>query len=460
MKIIGLFLGLLFAFAAFFVMKGFGQASAPSFTIAVAVLCAYWWVTETIPIAVTSLIPLSLFPMTGVLSKADVSGAFGNPINFLLLGGFILSLALSKNGAHLRLAAGVIGLIKPKTDRQLVLAIMAAAAALSMWISNAATVLMLLPVALAVLDARQKQGAGGALTVPLLLGLCYAASIGGMGTPIGTPPNLIFIGMYEQASGATVSFLQWMGWAIPAVLCLLPAAAWVLTRNVKGGDGYEMEDLGRWRPAEIRILAIFVVTAVLWMTRADPFGGWSVWLDLPNAHDGHVALLAAVLVFTLPGDKGEPLLHWSDAQKLPWGVILLIAGGLALSTALKNAGLTDALAAQLGALSMLPLLFVIFSICIAVTFVTEFTSNSASTALLLPVLAAAAVASGMDPINMMLPATLSASCAFMTPMATAPNAIVFGSERISIRSMVRHGIILNVLCALIITGLMAVFLNA
>ncbi len=444
-RLIPLILGPALAGLVYFAMTGTGWAPAPAFTAGITVLCALWWMTEAIPIPATSLIPLALFPLVGILDRAQVASAFGNPINFLLLGGFILSLAMASSGAHTRIAMGVLGLIKTHNSRYVVYAFMASSAFLSLWISNAATTMMLLPVALAVLDrAKQKEH----LTVPLLLGICYAASIGGMGTPIGTPPNLIFMEMYSQYTESEVTFLQWMKWALPVVIGLLPIVAWRITRKLKTTERIEVVTQGPWKPAERRVLIIFVVTALLWMTRKDPFGGWSILLDWPNAHDGYVALIAAVAVFIIPGGDGRPLLTWEATAKLPWGIVLLVAGGLTLSAALKQTGLTDDLAQHLGALSGMPPMLLVLSICIAVTFLTELTSNSASTALLMPILATAAIAAKIDPLLLMLPAALSASCAFMLPMATAPNAIIFGSNLVSIRDMMRHGIVLNVLCAL------------
>jgi len=458
-KRIALAVGLFLALLAYVAMGLAGWPFAPSFTGAVTVLCAVWWMTEAIPIPVTAFIPLSVLPLSGILQVSDVAGAFGNPISFLLLGGFLLSMALSRSGAHLRLAVGIIRLIRPETDRQLVLAFMAASAVISMWISNAATVLMLMPIALAILDKREA-GSGEAfpaLAVPLLLGLCYAANIGGMGTPIGTPPNLIFIEMYKQATGEEVGFLRWMAWGVPAVFCLLPVATWVMMRDLDKGVAPRIEAGGAWRPAERRALMLFATVALLWITRKDPFGGWSAWLGLSNANDGYVALLGAVFAFIIPDEKGEPLLEWRAARDLPWGVIVLVAGGLALSTALTSTGLTNALAAALGGLSTLPIVFLVFAICLAVSFITELTSNSASTALLLPILAGASAAAKVDPVLMMLPAALSASCAFMMPMATAPNAIIFSSERVPIAAMIKRGVTLNILCAIVLTGLLWVF---
>ena len=439
-----LLLAPLVSVAVFGLMCSYGWDFNPSFTAAITTLCAIWWITEAIPIPVTALIPLSLLPLVGVLSRKEVTSALGNPIHFLLLGGFILSIAMINSNAHLRIATGVMQLIKAKNNRHLVWGIMAASALLSMWISNAATTLMLLPVALAILDSAKDRRT---LRTPLLLGICYAASIGGMGTPIGTPPNLIFMEIYGQTTGREIGFLDWMKWGVPVIFCLLPIVAWKLTRKLTTIETVKIENNGQWQPAETRVLLIFMVTVLLWITRKDPYGGWSEWLGLTGTHDGYVALMAVVLVFIIPDGKGKPLMTWELTAKVPWGIILLIAGGLALSTALKNTGLIGSLTGQLDFLSGAPQIVLILIVCLSVTFITELMSNSASVALLLPLLAAVAIAANLDPILLMLPAALSASCAFMMPMATAPNAIIFGSNRISIQEMIREGASLNLICA-------------
>jgi len=452
-----LLLAPLVSIAVFSLFRYYGWGFNPSFTAAITSLCAIWWITEAIPIPVTALIPLSLFPLVGVLSRKDVTAALGNPIHFLLLGGFILSIAMINSNAHLRIATGIMQLIKAKNGRHLVWGFMAASALLSMWVSNAATTLMLLPIALAILEStKDKQ----TLRVPLLLGICYASSIGGMGTPIGTPPNLIFMEIYGQTTGREISFLDWMKWGVPVILCLLPIVAWKLTRKLTANEAIKIENRGKWQPAETRVLLIFMVTVLLWITRKDPYGGWSEWLGLTGTHDGYIALIAAILVFIIPDGKGKPLMNWELTAKVPWGIILLIAGGLALSTALKNTGLIGGLTGQLGFISGAPSIVLILIVCFSVTFITELMSNSASVALLLPLLAAVAIAANLDPILLMLPAALSASCAFMMPMATAPNAIIYGSNRVSIQDMMKQGFGLNLICALILALLVFIMMNS
>ena len=415
----------------------------------VAVLCVLWWVFEPVPIPVTSLLPLAVLPLLGVLTPAEVGQAYGSPLILLLLGGFLLSKAMEHSGAHRRIALSMVRLFGASSGRRLVLGFMAASAVLSMWISNTATTLMLLPVVLAVLDATEDRKE---LATPLLLGVAYAASVGGLGTPIGTPPNLIFMQVYEQTTGQAISFTQWMGWALPVVVLMVPAMAFVLTRNLRGAIAVELPEVGRWRTEERRVMIVFALTALAWITRGEPFGGWSSWLGLPQANDASVALLAVVVMFLVPDGKGQRLLTWERASTIPWGVLLLFSGGICLARGFVNSGLSELMGQWLSGMTSIPVFALILIICLAVSLMTETTSNTASTTLLMPVLAAAALAAGIKPELIMVPAAMSASCAFMLPVATAPNSVVFGSGLITIARMAREGIWLNLLGAVIISS--------
>jgi sodium-dependent dicarboxylate transporter 2/3/5 len=333
---------------------------------------------------------------------------------------------------------------------------MAAAAVLSMWISNTATSLMLLPVALAVLDGSDNKTK---LAPPLLLGIAYAASIGGLGTPIGTPPNLIFMQVHLDQFGHTPSFPEWMSWGLPVVVLFVPLAGLWLTRGVKLAAPVELPQAGAWRSFEKRVLIMFSLTALFWITRQAPFGGWSGWLNLPQANDASVALIAVVMMAALPNGEGGRLLRWEAASKIPWGLLILFAGGIAIANAFVQSGLADIIAAELAGLVQLPKWLLILSLCLAVTFLTEITSNTATASLLMPLLAATAVTTGINPMLLMVPAALSASCAFMLPVATAPNAIVFGSGKIRIKDMARAGFVLNLLGALVIMSVSLLILD-
>lgn len=442
------------ALALFFLLLGDGWTPAAAITASVTLLCAVWWIFEPVPVPFTSLIPLAVFPLFGVLTPAQVGQSFGSPLILLLMGGFMLSTAMADSGAHRRIALYMVNLFGGGSARGLVLGFMTAAALLSMWISNTATTLMLLPVALAVLEQTEKK-----MQIPLLLGIAYAASIGGLGTPIGTPPNLIFMQVHLNHFGTAPSFPQWMTWGIPVVVLLVPLAGLWLTRNVKLAAPVELPRVGKWRPSEKRVMAMFSLTAFFWITRQAPFGGWSGLVGLPMANDASVALIAVVLMAALPNGEGGRLLRWESAKNIPWGVLLLFAGGIAIASAFVQSGLANSIAQELGALVNLPTWLLVLSICLAVTFLTEVTSNTATASLLMPVLAVTATTTGINPMILMVPAVLSASCAFMLPVATAPNAIMFGSGKIRVKEMARAGFALNLIGAVIITAVCLLVLD-
>ena len=438
------------------IMAALEQPEAIVITAVVAWLCMLWWIFEPLPIPVTSLLPIAVFPLSGVLTSEQVGASVGSPLIILLLGGFLLSRGMESTGAHHRIALSVVNLVGGHKPRRLVLGFMIAGALLSMWISNTASILMLMPVALAVLASCSDRNS---LAAPLLLGLAWSCSIGGLGTPIGTPPNLILVQVYEENTAQTISFGQWMSWGMPVVLTLLPLAWWWVTRAVPRELDIRVPAVGPWRSAERRVLVVFGLTAVAWITRAEPFGGWQTWLDLPAANDASVALLAVVALFVVRDDQGEPLIDWAKASQIPWGVLLLFGGGICLARAFVASGLSAQVGDALTAVAALPVFAMMLLLALAVTFLTEATSNTATTALLMPVLAAVALAVEIDPLWLMVPAAMSASCAFMLPVATAPNAVVFGSGELPIRRMVREGFALNLIGALLIATVAWVLLT-
>lgn len=442
--------GLLLALLVVLVASANGLSDDMVVTAGTATLCILWWIFEPIPIPVTSLLPLALLPLFGVLTPAETGAAYGSPLILLLLGGFLLSRGMESTGAHRRVALGVVRLVGSDSPRRLVLGFMVAAALLSMWISNTATVLMLLPVALAVLDSAEDKLR---LAPPLLLGLAWSCSIGGLGTPIGTPPNLIFMQVYADTTGRALGFVQWMTWGLPVVIVLIAVAALWLTRGLPRTLNVRLPEVGPWRSAEKRVLLIFGLTALAWMTRSEPFGGWRALLGVPSANDASVAFLAVIALFIVRDKKGDPLITWQEAVAIPWGVLLLFAGGICLASAFMSSGLSALAGDALTVLATLPTFLMLLLVCLAVTFMTEATSNTATTALLMPILAAAATAAGIDPALLMVPAAMSASCAFMLPVATAPNAVIYGTDRIAIGTMFREGLALNLMGALIIATL-------
>jgi sodium-dependent dicarboxylate transporter 2/3/5 len=431
-----------------YLMSAAGFSNDAAVTLGITIICVVWWVFEPIPIPATAFLPLGLFPLLGVLTPVEVAQAYGNSLILLLLGGFILATALERNGAHRRIALAMVRAFGGSSSRRLVFGFMAASAALSMWISNTATTLMLLPVALAVLEKSEDKN----LATPLLLGIAYAASIGGIGTPIGTPPNVVFMGVYEATVGESIPFVTWMTWAVPIVLVFLPIVALYLTRGLNHQGKVALPVVGSWQAAEIRVLAVFAATAFFWVTRKQPFGGWTELFGLSVTNDAMVALLAVVVMFLVPDGKGAKLLDWETAERIPWGMLVLFGAGISIATAFTASGLSETIGALLSGLAELPLLPIMLITCLAVTFLTETTSNTATTTLLMPILAAGAIGAAIDPRLIMIPAAMSASCAFMLPVATAPNVIVYSTGHFTIETMAREGFALNLIGAVVIAS--------
>jgi sodium-dependent dicarboxylate transporter 2/3/5 len=481
-------IGLLAVCLALLVMLAPYFASMPRearSTLAVTLLMASWWISLAIPIAATSLLPLVLFPTLGVLPSGETAAAYANNNIFLFMGGFVLALGIQRWGLHRRIALHIVRIIGSNPSR-MVLGFMVATAFLSMWISNTATSLMMLPIAIAVvLSMRDVHGGRlGGFAPALLLGIAYSASIGGLATPIGTPPNISFLRILEilYPEAPTIPFGRWFLAFLPLVAVFLPLAWLILTRiahkplrqSITAGAKVIRNELHRLGPmgrAERRMLWIFGSTALLWMTRSDlhlgatHIPGWAGalehWIGEPfasaNLHDATVAIAMAILTFVVAGDPDElgrpqALMNWATAKELPWGILLLFGGGFALAGAFKTSGLSHFLGNSFaGGVSGLPPLLLIAATCLLLTFLTEVTSNTATTEVMLPVLAGTAGGLGVNPLLLMIPATLSASCAFMLPVATPPNAIVFGSGELEMRHMVRAGILLNLAGVLLIS---------
>jgi len=448
--------GVLVAGAAYAGMSHAGATREQCWTAAITALCACWWVFESLPLAATSLVPLVAFPLTGVLTERKAASAYGDPVILLFMGGFMLSKAAEYWGAHRRIAQATVAWIGGTSGRRIVLAIMLATTLISMWISNAATALMMLPVAMAFVE----RDTSGKLAVPLLLGVAYASSIGGIATPIGTAPNGVFMTNYEVATGHTIPFYQWMIFGVPLSLMMLAAAWLLLTFRLGDVEQLEVTSHEPWTVPQKRTLAVFGLACLAWITREIPFGGWSEllhnWLQIPNggAGDMTVAVAAALALFLIPSGNGEPgrkLLDWPTAASIPWGILILFGGGIAIANAFEESGLSRVIGEQVQGLHNWPTLAVIATICFTVTFLSEFTSNTATANILMPVLAAAAKANGMDPVLLMIPATFSNNLAFMMPVGTPPNAIAYGTGHVRIGHMVRAGFVLNLIGAAIVT---------
>lgn len=426
-----------------------GLAWPAAATVGVTALVVTWWITEALPIPVTSIAPFALLPLFGVLEHKAAASSIGNHLIVLMMGAFMLSRAVEKSGVHRRLALHMVRAFGGHNPARVIFGFMAASALLSMWISNTATMLMLLPIALAVCEVSDNRR----FATALLLGIAYAASIGGIGTPIGTPPNVIFMAVYQEQFGAPQHFLSWMQVGVPVVLVGAPLAALWLTRGLHVDEQFHLPQVGAWRTAERRVLAVFALVVLAWVFRKAPFGGWTGLLGVSQVGDSTIALGGVLAMCVIPDGRGGRLLDWQTAGSIPWGLLLLFAGGICLAKGYQASGLSAIMGEGLSALADWPVFAMILALCLGVTFLTEITSNTATTTLLMPVLALAGVAAGIDARLLMIPAAISASCAFMLPVATAPNAIAYGTNKVSIRTMSREGLALNLIMAGVIATL-------
>lgn len=439
----------------------------PRAMLAIALPMSLWWITEALPISITALLPLVLLPLFGLASPREAAAPYADPNVFLFIGGFILASCLQKWNLHRRLALLIL-LRLGDSPRRILLACMGVTAFLSMWASNTATVLMMYPIALALVDSGSSESADQrrSFTTALLLGIAYAASMGGMGTLIGTPPNIVFAAMVRRLDVGIreVPFLNWMGVALPLTAVMLVVIYFLLTRVLFRFDAKvfqtdpqhlhdELAALGPLSRGEAYIAIAFTATALLWITRKGlDFGafrvpGWASLFAHGNLiHDGTVAIAVSMLLFIVPVNRSEGifLMDRDWYRGIPWDIVMLFGGGFALAQGFQTSGLSEFLGGQLGFLAALPVLPMMIVICAFMTLTTNMTSNTATTTVMLPILAATGQAMGASPLLLMLPATFAASAAFMLPVGTPPNAIIFGSGRITIREMVRAGAVITV----------------
>lgn len=431
--------------------------------IALAVLMLVWWVTEAVPLAVTSLMPIICLPLLGVLGRKAAAAPYANPVVFLFMGGFMIALAMERWNLHRRIALNIVRITGTNANG-IILGFMLATAALSMWISNTATTVMMLPIALSVIDLLKssnenlpKKGVRH-FALALMLGIAYSANIGGTATIIGTPPNVVFSGFIRETYDLEVSFATWMAFGVPFAILLIGLTylfivKWLYPNQLGDFEGAqeliekEVHALGKISNAEKKVLIVFVSTALLWMFRSRIV---KLIPALPLNDEG-IALVATVALFVIPLDfkNGRFLMEWKDTAKLPWGILLLFGGGLSLANALAETGLIDLIGAQFKGLDHVGLL-VMLGLTAVSLFLTEIMSNVALVTIFLPVVGAIAVGMGMDPLLICIPVTLAASCAFMLPMSTPPNAIVFASGHLKVAEMVRAGIVLNIISILFI----------
>jgi len=443
---------------------------------AVTLLMALFWMSEAIPLAITALLPLVLFPVLEIMPTSQVAPNYAHHLIFLFMGGFFIANAIQKWNLHRRFALNTIRWLGNR-PRSLLLGFMLATAFLSMWISNTATAVMIMPIGLAVVHRLEEENRklATAFGTVLMLGIAYAASIGGTGTLIGTPPNLVFSAVYKKffPDLPEITFAQWMLLIFPLTLILFGVTYFYLSRMVLGGGKdfaklrldvrtilTELQQLGPLNRPQKRVLFIFGTTALMWMFRSDivigqfKIPGWPGWIGLHGQiQDSTIAIGMAMLLFLIPtGEKiieAPTLLHWKDILTIPWDILLLFGGGLALAEGIQSTGLAEFIARKLTFISALPDFVFIFGLTISVALLTEITSNTAVATTILPILAAVSQDVAMPPLILMLPATIAASCAFMLPVATPPNAIIFGTRLVPIRRMVQIGSILIVLSALI-----------
>lgn len=471
---LGLWLGPL---AALVVYAWLAQSDAASLThagkatAAVGILMALWWLTEALPLPATALLPLALFPLLGISDLPTTATPYAKDIIFLFMGGFMLGLAMERWGLHKRIALRII-LATGTGPRRLVAGFMIATAAMSMWISNTATTIILLPVAQSVVTLMLQNAASDSAAAAtsarrfatcLVLSIAYSASIGGSGSLIGSPPNLVVAGYAEQEFGCSISVLDWMRLGLPAVAILLPLSWLYLTRvafrfdprhlpcgraQVRG----ELEALGPMNRGERIVSVIFAVTALLWILRPQ----LAQWLQLPGLSDAGIAMVAALVLFIVPVQRGVAALDWETAIRLPWGILLLFGGGLSLASAIATHDVDRFIAGGLSGFEALSPFVLLAAVATLVVFATELSSNTATATAFAPILAAVAVGFGTNPLPVLFAVGLGANYAFMMPVATPPNAIVFGSGRVQIGDMVRTGMALNVIALFVIVGLLSI----
>jgi len=438
-------------------------------TAAIALLMAIWWMTEAIPLAITALLPLVLFPIFGVMDGKTVSSQYSNYIIFLFLGGFMVALAMERWGLHQRIALHIMARVG-NHPRTILLGFMGSCAFLSMWISNTATTMMMVPIALALVDRldgvlpESDRYAKG-----VFLGIAYGASIGGVATLVGTPPNLIFIKVFSESfpDAPEITFAEWMIFALPfSIIFLLVTWRWLVYLYTpkdhgmveSGTFGEQLDQLGLMSREEKTVAAASLAMAILWLFRADlrlgfvTIPGWANLFGNPSfINDGTVSIAMALLLFLIPARSGGAILDWPTAAKLPWHVLLLFGGGFALARGFIDSGLSQWFALQMQGVAGLPVMGVVLVACLLITFLTELTSNTATSQIFLPIMAALAVSMGAPAPMVMIPVAMACSFAFMLPVATPPNAIVFGSGKIDVADMARTGFVLNLIAVAGIT---------
>lgn len=456
-KHIGLFMGPIGFVLLLWAAPFSDLSAAANGVLACAFWMATWWVFDPIPMAATALLPMVLFPLTGGLPMSATTASYGHSYIFLFFGGFILAIAIEKWNLHKRLALQIISWVGTRKP-YIILGFMMATAFLSMWISNTAAAVMILPVGMAIAAHIEGGGAAknGHFGKALLLSIAYSASIGGIATLIGTPPNLVMAGVIYETYGVEITFFDWFVFAFPLSVALLLITWFFLTRvafridykselNGKKEVRIMLESLGVMTKQERRVLLVFVLMALAWI-----FKSFILVHFLPQLDDTIIAIIGALLLFVIPAKKGEALVNWEDTKRLPWGIMVLFGGGIALANGFESSGLARWIGDHFLMLKAVPIWILLILLVLGVNFLTEITSNLATTAMLLPILASVAASINIHPYLLIMGATLAASCAFMLPVATPPNAVVFGSGYLKINEMVRVGFWLNIISTVLI----------
>ena len=468
-KNIGLLLGPIFFSIILLFFHPEGLSRSANAVLASAAWVAIWWVTEALHIAVTALLPIILFPLSGGLALKATTASYGHKYIFLFFGGFVLALAIEKWNLHNRIALTIIRIVGTNVVH-IILGFMVATAFLSMWISNTATAVMILPIGIAIVlqlkdNPDTNEDENQIFGKALMLAIAYSASIGGMATLIGTPPNLVLAGIVQESYGVEITFSQWLIFGLPISLLFL-FLSWIYLTKVAfkfkqkefpGGKeeiNNQLKKLGKVSFEEKMIFMVFILTAFSWISRS-----FLLEKFIPGIDDTVIAMSSAFLLFLLPSkEKGNNLMNWKDVVKLPWDILILFGGGMALALGFESSGLASWIGNHLIELETFPLILLLLILIASVNFLTEITSNLATTAMLLPVLVSLANAIGVNPYVLLVGATVAASCAFMLPVATPPNAVVFGSGYLKIEDMIKKGLWMNILSIILLTLIVYYFL--
>lgn len=472
-RYIGFFTGILAFIVILLLPAPEGLSHEGKSAAAVVVLMSIWWITEAIPVFATAFLPLALYPILQILPAKETAVNYGHNYVLMMLGGFFLGKAIEAQNLHKRIALVIINIFGISRQR-IIFSMMIATAFLSMWIANVTAAVMMFPIAMSIVSKEEDviNGKKSTFAVALMLGIAYSATLGGLGTLIGTPTNLILIGILENLfpNAPTITFFTWLKIGLPLLIVFLPIFAWYLIKyfkvsgNLSGNDSIikdELKALGKTTPGERRVIYVCLFAIFGWVFRENlVFGdfiipGWSELLGLDAfVHDSTVAMAAALLLFAVPANKEKRLLDWKLASQVPWGVCMIVGGGYAIAAGFESTGLADWLGGQLAFISSYPFLIVLILVIGFVMIFTEFNSNTATANILLPILASMAVAASMNPLLLMIPATVASSLGFMMPAGTGPNTVIFGSERVTVSDMVKCGVWLNLISLVILTLMM------